>query len=220
MNLETVLEKLNAVQRTLTQQQQHLDALNLVVQAATTAQAAETVDASAPAATAAICGCPCPPSQCQAAVNGVPSVYCRLSRGVAAAQETVSASEAGAAPAHDWKNPPPLETLRAKAEAAKPSAYNIEAGAAPETVDQYTARMERAAYLRGFEQAKALLLAVKPEPERGPDNFLWVNVYKTADGVYWLGSSHQTKEGCDGVGSSYSRIARVRVWFNEGQFDD
>jgi hypothetical protein len=95
------------------------------------------------------------------------------------------------------------------------------AGLAPAPAPAYDiAAGERAAYLRGFEAAKQLLLAVKPEPAAGPEHFLWTNIYKDpTDGGFAFSKSYEQLSVAN-LMAAPNRIACVRVWFNEGQYDD
>jgi hypothetical protein len=201
LTLDAIEEKLNYVSKMLTMQQEHIIHLKRDLQkqkevSAATAQAAETVPAT--------------PS------TGVPTHY-------------------SSKPC--WPAPPGFEwvleegvgmwtlgKVQGQQERGQETVPPSEAGAGHlSAVSALSETDERAAYLRGFEAAKALLLAVKPEPERGPDNFLWVNVYQLDSGEFYSSEGYDRKEDaarCAQLDGKRKLCARVRVWFNEGQFDD
>jgi hypothetical protein len=58
---------------------------------------------------------------------------------------------------------------------------------------------------------------LKPEPRRG---VAYVNVYSGPEKL-WLGGAHEARAGADKATFDNSkRIARVKVQWQEGQFDD
>lgn len=85
------------------------------------------------------------------------------------------------------------------------------------------AERERAAYLRGFQDAKKLLANVVPDGYvmvKQHDNFLWVNVYKhPVDGSYETSTGYPTEDAATAHAVS-NRVACVRVWFSEGWPDE